>query len=62
MNQERIVDKEGVWTVSNEQGELTSIIRRDPTSKKHLIYSVKEMTCDDIGDLIKTNTDLKSKN
>lgn len=45
-------EKESVVTVSNSKGELVGIVRRDPTTKKHLIYKCEEMVTDDIVGLI----------
>ena len=49
----RTVEKEGVYTALDEKGELIAILRRDPVSKKHLVYLVKEACCEDIGGLIR---------
>jgi hypothetical protein len=44
-------DKEGVETVYKEK-ELIAIVKRDPHTKKHLVYMVKEATTEDIIALI----------
>lgn len=51
---QRIVEKEGVHLLSDGHGELRAMLRRDPVSKKHLFYFVKEGTCDDMAEFIKT--------
>lgn len=53
-DKEKIIEKEGVFMISNGEGELKAMIRRDPVSKKHLFYFVKEGTCDDMAEFIKT--------
>lgn len=49
----RNVEKEGVHLVIDENGDWIAAMRRDPISKKHLVYLVKEATSEDIADLIK---------
>jgi len=44
-------DKEGVETVYKEN-ELVAVVKRDPYSKKHLVYIVREATAEDIIALI----------
>lgn len=46
------IEMESVHTVS-EGDELQAILRRDPISKKHLVYLVQEATCADIAELMK---------
>ena len=48
MEEDLKVDKEGVYTLTKKDGALLAIIRRDPISKKHLIYLTKEATGDDM--------------
>lgn len=62
MEKDLITDEESVHTVCNKDGNLMAILRRDPVSKKHLVYFVKEGTADDIVEkLIKTDFSLKAK-
>ena len=42
------LDKEGVHTVSDGEGNLKIILRRDPVSGKHLVYEVREATSEGI--------------
>lgn len=51
MENEKKIEKEGMYTVT-KGNELIAIVRRDPISKKHLVYSVTECTSDDIVDII----------
>lgn len=46
-NKKEVV-KEGVHIVLNEKQEVIAMLRRDPVSKKHLVYMVVEATCEDI--------------
>lgn len=53
---EKITDIESIHTISTKAGKLQAIVRRDPISRKHLVYFCKEATSDEIVDkLIKTN-------
>lgn len=45
-------EKEGVECVYKDK-ELVAIVKRDPHSKKHLVYMVREAVSDDIIGLIK---------
>ena len=45
--QKKVVE-EGVHLVLNEKEEVVAMLRRDPVSRKHLVYLVVEATCDDI--------------
>lgn len=47
-NKQKIVVEEGVHLVLNEKEEVIGMLRRDPISRKHLVYMVNEATCDDI--------------
>jgi hypothetical protein len=40
------LDKEGMYTVSDENG-LRVVLRRDPVSGKHLVYLVREATSEE---------------
>lgn len=51
MDKEKKIEKEGVYTVTKGD-ELIAIVRRDPISKKHLVYLVTECTSDDLVDII----------
>ncbi len=44
-------NREVVFTVANNRG-LIAIVRKDPVSKKNLIYSCKEMNSEEITKLI----------
>ncbi len=44
-------NRESVFTVTTNRG-MVAIVRRDPISKKHLIYEVKEMVSEDITKLL----------
>lgn len=44
-------NEEGVRTIYKEK-ELVAIVKRDPHSKKHLVYMVREATSEDIVGLI----------
>lgn len=53
---DKITDVESIHTISSKTGKLQAIVRRDPVSRKHLVYFCKEATSDEIVDrLIKTN-------
>ena len=39
---------ENINTISDEKGNLIGLVRRDPVSKKHLVYFVKEASSEDI--------------
>lgn len=53
MEYEFKTDTEGVITVSEKgKGGLVAIIRRDPESRKHLVYLCKEAASEDIAKLI----------
>ena len=53
---EKITDGEPVHTISTKSGKLLAMVRRDPVSRKHLVYFCKEATSDEIiSKLIKTN-------
>lgn len=55
-DEEKITDIESIHTISTKAGKLQAIVRRDPISRKHLVYFCKEATSDEIVDkLIKTN-------
>lgn len=45
---EKQADLENIHTVSDGKGELIAIVRRDPVSKKHLVYLCKEANSIDI--------------
>lgn len=49
---------EGVHCIV-ENDELIGIVRRDPISKKHLVYLVREASSDDIAELITGDKPLK---
>jgi hypothetical protein len=49
---ENKIDQESMHTVTNNQGVLIGILRRDPSTGKHLVYLVQEAACTDIADLI----------
>lgn len=52
----KITDIESIHTISTKAGKLQAIVRRDPISRKHLVYFCKEATSDEIVEkLIKTN-------
>lgn len=46
------LDKEGVHTVSDGEGNLKAILRRDPVSGKHLVYFVSEATSEETFDFL----------
>lgn len=48
-------EKEGVFTVCNDRGELVAILRKDPRSKKNLVYRCEEASLEDIERLLKGN-------
>ncbi len=52
MEKDLIIEEEGVHTVCDKSGRIISILRRDPISKKHLVYLVTEATSTDIGDIM----------
>jgi len=45
---ERIVLQEAVHIITDGNGGVLSILRRDPVSRKSLVYMVVEASCDDI--------------
>lgn len=45
---QRIVSQEAVHLVADGNGKVIAILRRDPVSKKSLVYMVNEANCDDI--------------
>lgn len=45
--------------VVNDGDIIIAVIRRDPTSRKHLVYKIEEMGSEDIAKLINPNFSLK---
>lgn len=52
MEKSKIFDQEGIHTIT-EENNLVAIVRRDPVSKKHLVYIVREAASDEIVTLMK---------
>ena len=47
---EKEISREGVHTISDKEGRLIAILRRDPISRKHLVYITTEATATDIAE------------
>lgn len=45
---QRIIETEGVHLIIDGNNEVVGMIRRDPVSRKSLVYMVSEASCDDI--------------
>lgn len=45
-------ETEGVITVKDNEGELTAIIYKDMVSRKNIFYSCKEMSFEELGEMI----------
>jgi len=48
--------KENILTITNNEGKLLAIARKDEKTKKTLLYALTEMNIDEIDELLTTIT------
>lgn len=46
-------EQEGVITLLNDKNELTGVIRKDPISRKNVVYKCEEMSFDELQEVFK---------
>lgn len=49
------ISEDGVISLTNEDGALIGIVRKDPTSRKNVFYTVSEMSLTELAEMLKNN-------